>query len=237
MRIGYTVLPPPLVRGPGRPKKQRIKNQDEVLGNCGRCGKCGALGHMKKTCKGSSAQPSGTSTRQRNRLDTNSNRTEHRRNVGAPPQTPIVRGRGRSNSARGGRGRVNLNNESGTCTNTGRGNGKNMGRATATRGRSTAAKTGNNAAANTGRGATSNTGRGATLNIGRGAASNIGRRTASNIGRGAVSNNGRAPFQPPRPATYVATQSSQTTSVTNHYKKAYQTPTRNWKPQSLTILW
>ncbi|KAF6175399.1 hypothetical protein GIB67_036490, partial [Kingdonia uniflora] len=57
MGTGYTVLPPPLVRRPGRPKKQRIKDQDEVLGNCRRCGKCGALGHMKKTCKGPSAQP------------------------------------------------------------------------------------------------------------------------------------------------------------------------------------
>ncbi|KAF6140103.1 hypothetical protein GIB67_001844 [Kingdonia uniflora] len=167
--------------------------------------------HMKKTCKGSSAQPSGTSIRQRNRLDTNSSRAEHRRNVGAPPpppppQTPIVRGRGRGNSARGGRGSANSNNESGTSTNTRRGNGKNMGRATATRGRGTAAKTGNNANANT------------------------GRRATSNIGRGAASNIGRAPFQPPRPAPYVVTQSSQTTSVTNPYKKAYQTPTRNWKP-------
>ncbi|KAF6146015.1 hypothetical protein GIB67_033374 [Kingdonia uniflora] len=220
---GYTVLSPPLVRGPGRPKKQKIKDQNEVLGNCRRCRKSGALGHMKKTCKGSSAQPSGTSTRQMNKLDTNSSRAEHRRNVGAPSlQTPIVRGRGRCNSARGGRGRVNLNNESGTSTNTGRGNGKNMGRATATRGRGTATKIGNNATANTRGGATSNTGRGAASNIGMGA--------TSNIGRGTVSNNGRVPFQLPIPATYVATQSSQTISITNPYKKAYQTPTRNWKP-------
>ncbi|KAF6135278.1 hypothetical protein GIB67_021640 [Kingdonia uniflora] len=197
---GYIVLPPPLVRGSGRPKKQRIKDQDEVLGNCRRCKKCGVLGHMKKTYKGPSAQPSGTSIRQRNRLDTNSSRAEHRINVGAPPppQTPIVRGRGRGNSARGGRGSINSNNESGTSINTGKGNAKNMGRATTTRGRGTAAKTG--------RGETSNTGRG----------------TPSNIGR--------APFQPPRPAPYVTTQTSQTTSVTNPYKKAYQTPTRNWKP-------
>ncbi|KAF6140318.1 hypothetical protein GIB67_031074 [Kingdonia uniflora] len=136
---GFTVLPLPLVRGPGRPKKQKIKDQDEVLGNCRSCGKCGALGHMKKTCKGPSAQPSGTSTRQRNRLDTNSSTTEHRRN--------------------GGRGRENSNNEPENSTNTRMGNGKNMGRATATRGRGTAAKTGNNAIASTGRGTTSNNGR------------------------------------------------------------------------------
>ncbi|KAF6149211.1 hypothetical protein GIB67_026067 [Kingdonia uniflora] len=136
-----------------------------------------------------------------------------------PPQTPIVRGRERDNSARGGRGSANSNNESGTSTNTRKSNGKNMGRATATRGRGTAAKTG--------RGATLNTGRGAASNTGRGALSKIGRGAASKIGRGAASNIGRAPFQLPRPAPYVATQSSQTTSVTNPYKKAYQTPTRN----------
>ncbi|KAF6159501.1 hypothetical protein GIB67_032272 [Kingdonia uniflora] len=226
---GYTVLPPTLVRGPSRTKKKRIKDQDEVLGNYRRCGKCGVLGHMKKTCKGPSAQPSGTSTRQRNRLDTNSCRVEHRRNVGASSQIPVVRGRERGNSSRGGRGSANSNNESRTSTNIGRGNGKKMGRATATRVRGTAAKTGINATANTGRGTTSNTGRGAASNIGRGA--------ASNIGKGAVTNNGRAPFQPPRPDPYIATQSSQTTSVTNPYKKAYQTPTRNWKPLSLTFLW
>ncbi|KAF6170030.1 hypothetical protein GIB67_042835, partial [Kingdonia uniflora] len=77
---GCTVLPPPLVRGLGMPKKQRIKDQDEVLGNCRRCGKCGTLGHKKKTCKSPSAQPSGTYARQRNRLDINSSRAEHRRN-------------------------------------------------------------------------------------------------------------------------------------------------------------
>ncbi|KAF6162451.1 hypothetical protein GIB67_017339 [Kingdonia uniflora] len=176
-----------------------------------RCGKCGALGHMKKTCKGPSAQPSGTSTRQKNRLDTNISRAERRRNVGAPPKSPIVRGRGRVNSARDGRGSANSNNESGTSTNTGRGNGKNMGRVTVTRVRGTTAKTGNNATSNTERGAASNIGRGAT----------------SNIRRGAIPNNGRAPFQHPRPAPYVATQSSQTTSVTNPYMKEYQTPTRN----------
>ncbi|KAF6152819.1 hypothetical protein GIB67_004648 [Kingdonia uniflora] len=32
---GYTVLPPPLVRGPGRPKKQKIKDQDEYLATVG----------------------------------------------------------------------------------------------------------------------------------------------------------------------------------------------------------
>ncbi|KAF6134860.1 hypothetical protein GIB67_002261 [Kingdonia uniflora] len=85
--------------------------------------------------------------------------------VPPPPQTPIMRGRGRGNSARGGRGSANSNNESGTSTNTGRGNGKKIGRATAIRGRGTAAKTGNNATANTGRGAASNIGRGATSNI------------------------------------------------------------------------
>ncbi|KAF6147506.1 hypothetical protein GIB67_014645 [Kingdonia uniflora] len=214
---GYTVLPPSLVRGPGRPKKQRIKDKDKTLGNCRRCGKCGAMGHMKKTCKIPSSQPSGTVTKQRNRLDTNSNRAKHRRNVAPPPppQIPIVRGRRRSNSSWGGRKSANSNAESGTTTKTGRGTDRNMGQAS-TRGRGTGANTGNNTAANTGRGASSNTkrgngknmGRATTLNTGRGTAPNTERGATSNIGKSAVLSNGRAPFQPPRPATYVATQSS-----------------------------
>ncbi|KAF6163390.1 hypothetical protein GIB67_029239 [Kingdonia uniflora] len=152
---GYTVLPLPLVRGPGRPKKQRIKDQDEVLGNCRRYGKCGALGHMKKTCKCPSAQPSRTSTRQRNRLDINNSRAEHRRNIGAPPPSNTnwraTATRGRCIIAKTGNNATS-NTRRGETSNTWRG-----------------------AASNIRRGAASNIGRGAALNIGRGAVSNNGK--------------------------------------------------------------
>ncbi|KAF6150253.1 hypothetical protein GIB67_017153 [Kingdonia uniflora] len=44
-------LPPPLVRGVGRPRKQRIPDPDGEKRQK-RCGKCGGYGHNKKTCKG-----------------------------------------------------------------------------------------------------------------------------------------------------------------------------------------
>ncbi|GAU46752.1 hypothetical protein TSUD_402780 [Trifolium subterraneum] len=55
------ILPPPLRRAPGRPKRSRNKNADEnrsETGNCsikgmtGKCTKCGQSGHNKTTCKG-----------------------------------------------------------------------------------------------------------------------------------------------------------------------------------------
>ncbi|KAF6149128.1 hypothetical protein GIB67_038361, partial [Kingdonia uniflora] len=44
-------LPPPLVRGPGRPRKERIHDPDEIRPHK-RCGTCGYFGHNKTTCKG-----------------------------------------------------------------------------------------------------------------------------------------------------------------------------------------
>ncbi|KAF6149127.1 hypothetical protein GIB67_038360 [Kingdonia uniflora] len=102
-------LPPPLVRGSGRPRKVRIPYPDETLDPQKKCGKCGGFGHNKKTCKCDPAPPKPKITRQRQRADTHSSRTEHRRNTNQPPVTPDVggrgrtRGRGRSCSTRGGR--------------------------------------------------------------------------------------------------------------------------------------
>jgi hypothetical protein len=55
------ILPPPLRRAPGKPKRSRNKDADEKrseTGNCnrkgmiGRCTKCKQVGHNKTTCKG-----------------------------------------------------------------------------------------------------------------------------------------------------------------------------------------
>lgn len=63
------ILPPPLRRGPGRPKRSRNKDADEKrseTGSCTRkgwawkCSKCKQFGHNKLTCKG----PSQTATSQ-----------------------------------------------------------------------------------------------------------------------------------------------------------------------------
>ncbi|KAF6156980.1 hypothetical protein GIB67_039741 [Kingdonia uniflora] len=47
----YVVDPPPLQRGRGRPRKERIRD-DEMNKVQKKCGKCGAFGHNKKPCKG-----------------------------------------------------------------------------------------------------------------------------------------------------------------------------------------
>ncbi|KAF6141213.1 hypothetical protein GIB67_024297 [Kingdonia uniflora] len=52
----YVVDPPPLQRGRGRPRKERIRSDDEVNKVQKKCGKCGAFGHNKKTCKGEPIQ-------------------------------------------------------------------------------------------------------------------------------------------------------------------------------------
>ncbi|KAF6134413.1 hypothetical protein GIB67_038152 [Kingdonia uniflora] len=44
-------LPSPLVRGPGRPRKERIHDPDEKMPHK-RCGTCECFGHSKTTCKG-----------------------------------------------------------------------------------------------------------------------------------------------------------------------------------------
>ena len=52
------VLPPPVYRPPGRPRKNKFKASDEINAekrNCKRCSKCGTLGHNKATCKGAPA--------------------------------------------------------------------------------------------------------------------------------------------------------------------------------------
>ncbi|KAF6176541.1 hypothetical protein GIB67_007924 [Kingdonia uniflora] len=51
----YMVDPPPLQRGRGRPRKEKIRD-DEVNKVQKKCGKCGAFGHNKKICKGEPIQ-------------------------------------------------------------------------------------------------------------------------------------------------------------------------------------
>ncbi|KAF6145146.1 hypothetical protein GIB67_020337, partial [Kingdonia uniflora] len=87
------LLPPPLVRGAGRPRKQRIPYQDEEKRQK-RCRKCGSYGHNKKNCKGAPAIPRPRVVRAPKRVDTNVSMARHMSSVGLPPAIPNMRGRG-----------------------------------------------------------------------------------------------------------------------------------------------
>ncbi|KAF6142933.1 hypothetical protein GIB67_003889 [Kingdonia uniflora] len=54
--VNIEVLPPPLEREAGRPRKVRRKGDDEGGSQQKRCHKCGHLGHNLKTCKGPPAK-------------------------------------------------------------------------------------------------------------------------------------------------------------------------------------
>ncbi|KAF6175904.1 hypothetical protein GIB67_003392 [Kingdonia uniflora] len=94
---------PPLVRGSGRPRKQRIPDLDEEKRHK-RCGKCGDYGHNKKTCKGAPVTLRPSVARAPKRVDINVSMTRHMSGVGSPPITPNMRGRG-SDGIGGGGGR------------------------------------------------------------------------------------------------------------------------------------
>ncbi|KAF6135406.1 hypothetical protein GIB67_027280 [Kingdonia uniflora] len=109
-------LPPPLVRGPGRPRKERIHDPDEKRPHK-RCGTCGCFGHNKATCKGPPVGPTKRVVRTRQRLDTNTSRVNFMINIslqvdaGGERDAGGARGEGRAKkiivggrtSARGGR--------------------------------------------------------------------------------------------------------------------------------------
>ncbi|KAF6134702.1 hypothetical protein GIB67_002103 [Kingdonia uniflora] len=87
------VKPPPLVRGPGRPRKVRIKGVDEGGGSQKRCSKCGGFGHNKKTCKGVPAadiQPN-PSIKPCTRTDIPSHQAAYRRAMGIETPTNTTR--------------------------------------------------------------------------------------------------------------------------------------------------
>ncbi|KAF6157657.1 hypothetical protein GIB67_037230, partial [Kingdonia uniflora] len=94
-------LPPPLVRGAGRPRKQRIPDSDEEIRQK-RCRKCGGYGHNKKTCKGAPATSRPRVARAPKRVDTNVSMAGHMYSVGLPPVTPNIRGRGSGGIGSGG---------------------------------------------------------------------------------------------------------------------------------------
>ncbi|KAF6135678.1 hypothetical protein GIB67_028249 [Kingdonia uniflora] len=94
-------LPPLLVRGAGRPRKQRILDPDEEKRQK-RCGKCGGYGHNKKTCKGAPATPRPRVARAPRRVDTNVSLARHMCSAGLPLATPNMRGRGSGGIGGGG---------------------------------------------------------------------------------------------------------------------------------------
>ncbi|KAF6139401.1 hypothetical protein GIB67_026243 [Kingdonia uniflora] len=112
-------LPPPLVRGSGRPRKVRLVDTNETPGVQKKCGKYGGFGYDKKTCKGVPALLRPSVPRHKLRVDTHSSRAKLKRNTIQPPITPSVSGRDGSagsstNKARGIKGvGVHYNNYGG----------------------------------------------------------------------------------------------------------------------------
>ncbi|KAF6170671.1 hypothetical protein GIB67_015623 [Kingdonia uniflora] len=111
-------LPPPLVRGPGSPRKERIHDPNEKRPHK-RSGTCGCFGHNKTTCKGLPVVPTTRVVRTRQRLDTNTSRANFMINIslqvdaGGERDAGGARGGGRTGrnivggrtNARGGGGR------------------------------------------------------------------------------------------------------------------------------------
>ncbi|KAF6134408.1 hypothetical protein GIB67_038147 [Kingdonia uniflora] len=91
-------LPPPLVRGPGRPRKERIHDPDEIRPHK-RCGTCGYFGHNKTTCKGPPEVPTVRVVRTRQRLDRNTSRVNFMINISLQVD---ARGERDAGGARGG---------------------------------------------------------------------------------------------------------------------------------------
>ncbi|KAF6140982.1 hypothetical protein GIB67_043228 [Kingdonia uniflora] len=134
-------LPPPLMRGPGRPRKERIHNPDEKKPHK-RCGTCGCFGHNKTTCKGPPVVPTPRVVRTRQMLDTNTSGANFMINISLQVDAGGERDAGRTGSggrtgrntvggrtsARGGGGRTRRNAVGG------RTGGENVGGRTGTRG-------------------------------------------------------------------------------------------------------
>ncbi|KAF6147369.1 hypothetical protein GIB67_003267 [Kingdonia uniflora] len=86
-------LPPSLVRGAGRPRKQKIPYPDEEKMQKG-CEKYGGYGRNKKTCKGTPATPRPRVARAPTKVDTSASIKRHMSSLGLPPAVPNMRGRG-----------------------------------------------------------------------------------------------------------------------------------------------
>ncbi|KAF6172626.1 hypothetical protein GIB67_041949 [Kingdonia uniflora] len=135
----YVVDSPPLQRGRGRPRKERIRD-DEVNKVQKKCGKCGAFGHNKKACKDGGLQSSGRASN----TGRGRGRSASTPIAGGVQITPIARGRGssgRASNAGRGRGRsastpiaggvqttpiAGGRGSSGKASNAGRGRGRAM---------------------------------------------------------------------------------------------------------------
>ncbi|KAF6175792.1 hypothetical protein GIB67_036257 [Kingdonia uniflora] len=138
-------LPPPLVRGPGRPRKERIHDPDEKRPHK-RCGTCGCFGHNKTTCIGPSIVPTPRVVRTRQKLDTNTSRVNFMINISLQVDAGGERDVGRTRSGGrtgrntvGGRtstrkGRDRGGGRTGRNTVGGRTGGENVGGRTGTRG-------------------------------------------------------------------------------------------------------
>ncbi|KAF6152969.1 hypothetical protein GIB67_021574 [Kingdonia uniflora] len=121
-------LPPPLVRGPGRPREERIHDPDEKRPHK-RCGTCGCFGH-NKTCKGPPVVPTPRVVRTRQRLDTNTSRANFMINISLQVDAGGERDAGRTGSGR----RTGRNTVGGrTSAREGGDRGKTRGRGSAER--------------------------------------------------------------------------------------------------------
>ncbi|KAF6159919.1 hypothetical protein GIB67_033003 [Kingdonia uniflora] len=94
-------LPPQLVRGAGRHRKQRIPNPNKEKRQK-RCRKYGGYGHNKKICKGAPATPRPRVARAPKMVDTNVSMAIHMCSASLPPAIPNMRGRGSGGIGGGG---------------------------------------------------------------------------------------------------------------------------------------
>ncbi|KAF6146962.1 hypothetical protein GIB67_036681 [Kingdonia uniflora] len=131
--VNIKVLPPPLVRGAGRPRKVRRKGDDKGGSQQKRCHKCRHLGHNKKTCKGPPAElrPKGSQpitrvtgggrprgNRPRDSFGTRSGFTSE---LSTQPTVPTPRGRGGRGTNVRGRGNSQTGRSESGITEAGRG--------------------------------------------------------------------------------------------------------------------
>ncbi|KAF6160574.1 hypothetical protein GIB67_019514, partial [Kingdonia uniflora] len=108
--VNIEVLPPPLVRGAGRPRKVRRKGNDEGGSQKKRCHKYEHLGHNKKTCKGPPAElrPRGSQPTTRVRGGGRPRGNRPRDSFRPRSEVIIVRGRRGTQAGRGGRGNTTV---------------------------------------------------------------------------------------------------------------------------------
>ncbi|KAF6164303.1 hypothetical protein GIB67_010273 [Kingdonia uniflora] len=211
------------IRRRGRPKKERIKGDDEVNKHQKRCGKCSAFGHNKQTCKGEPIQiypppvlkAKGRPSKKSTKVYFSQSQQSY---VTQAQTTPIAGGRGSSGRASNvvrGRGRLRDVSSALNSSNAGRGRERTGDVLTPS---------------NSGRG------RGRTEGVTRGLNAGSGK------GRAMQTNNQRfvdewlsnsvpveAPQSQERPPLVIPPMPPRTDAPANPYKRTFKPPRQNWR--------